>query len=102
MSSVTFPPEAGGATYTDDSNSATGLAAGGHRTRFIPALKAVVDTAADMVVKRAEVQAIVDEIAPITTAVAASESAAASSAASRDAAGVSQSAAAESERVAGL
>ena len=51
MSTVTFPVVAGGATYTDDSDATTGLAAGGHKTRFIPALKAVVDTAADVVVK---------------------------------------------------
>ena len=51
MSTVTFPAVAGGATYTDDSDVTTGLANGGHKTRFIPALKAVVDTAADVVVK---------------------------------------------------
>jgi hypothetical protein len=46
MSSVTFPGGAGGATYTDDTNPVTGLGGGGHRTKFIPALKAVVDTLA--------------------------------------------------------
>lgn len=34
MASVTL----NGNTYTDDSNSATGMANGGHRVRFIPAL----------------------------------------------------------------
>lgn len=49
MSSVTFPPSAGGATFTDDNDPTTGLAGGGHRVRFIPALKALVDVAADAV-----------------------------------------------------
>ena len=57
MSSVTFPAVAGGATYTDDDNATTGLANGGHKTRFIPALKAVVDTAADVVVKSSSASA---------------------------------------------
>jgi hypothetical protein len=48
MSSVTFPAVAGGATYTDDTNASTGLGGGGHRTRFVPALKAVVDLAASV------------------------------------------------------
>lgn len=34
MASVTL----NGVTYTDDSNAVTGLANGGHRTRFVPAL----------------------------------------------------------------
>jgi len=40
MTSVTFPPSLGGdgSTVSDDSNPATGLGNGGHRTRFIPAM----------------------------------------------------------------
>lgn len=40
MAEVTFPEELGGDgnTYSDDANPNTGLAAGGHRTRFVPAL----------------------------------------------------------------
>jgi hypothetical protein len=47
MSSVTFTPATGGdnSTVTDDSNPTTGLANGGHRTRFVPALSQVVATA---------------------------------------------------------
>ncbi len=47
MSSVTFPIGVGGdgSTVTDDSNTSTGLANGGHRTRFVPALTQVVNIA---------------------------------------------------------
>lgn len=47
MGSVTFPPELGGdgSTVTDDANPTTGLAQGGHRTRFVPALAQVVAVA---------------------------------------------------------
>lgn len=47
MSSVTFPPALGGdgSTVTDDSNVSTGLANGGHRTRFVPALAQMVAVA---------------------------------------------------------
>jgi hypothetical protein len=40
MTSVTFPPALGGdgSTVTDDANVSTGLANGGHRTRFLPTL----------------------------------------------------------------
>lgn len=40
MASVTFPVDLGGSgvTITDDTNPTTGLAAGGHRQRFVPAL----------------------------------------------------------------
>ncbi|WP_299316220.1 hypothetical protein [uncultured Halomonas sp.] len=46
--SVTFPPEYGGDgnTYTDDGDPNTGLANGGHRTRFVPALENAVAMAA--------------------------------------------------------
>lgn len=44
MSSVTFSSSVGGdnTTITDDSNASTGLANGGHRTRFVPALSQMV------------------------------------------------------------
>lgn len=47
MASVTFPTAFGGDgnTYTDDANPATGLANGGHRTRFVPCLEGAVDMA---------------------------------------------------------
>lgn len=40
MASVTFPEKFGGdgKTYTDDASPDTGLANGGHRTRFVPCL----------------------------------------------------------------
>lgn len=70
MASVTFPPEVGGSglTVTDDVNPTTGLANGGHRARFVPALaqvvavaQHVVDTAEDVNVdKLAAQQAVVD------------------------------------------
>ena len=51
MTSVTFLASAGGdgSTVTDDSNSVTGLANGGHRTRFIPALTQTVAVASKTV-----------------------------------------------------
>lgn len=47
MASVTFPAGLGGdgSTVTDDANATTGLANGGHRTRFIPALSQFVTCA---------------------------------------------------------
>jgi hypothetical protein len=70
MSSVTFPPALGGngSTVTDDANASTGLANGGHRTRFVPALAQTVIMAGTSVTQ--------------ATAAAASAVAAASSAAS--------------------
>lgn len=52
MASVTFPVSLGGdgSTVTDDASPTTGLANGGHRTRFVPALAqtvAVAQTAVD-------------------------------------------------------
>ena len=51
MTAVTFPAEIGGdgSTVSDDSNASTGLANGGHRTRFVPALAQLVQIAAFMV-----------------------------------------------------
>jgi len=47
MSSVYFDPAVGGdgSTVTDDSSPTTGLAAGGHRARFVPALAQLVAVA---------------------------------------------------------
>lgn len=44
MTSVTFPVALGGdgSTVTDDASATTGLANGGHRTRFVPALAQAV------------------------------------------------------------
>lgn len=51
--SVTFPPSLGGSglTVTDDSSPTTGLANGGHRARFVPALSQVVAVAGNTVTK---------------------------------------------------
>lgn len=48
MASVTFSTTVGGngSTVTDDGNASTGLDAGGHRTRFVPALAQTVAVAA--------------------------------------------------------
>lgn len=47
MNSVTFPTTVGGdgSTITDDANGTTGLANGGHRARFVPALTNMVNIA---------------------------------------------------------
>lgn len=44
MATVTFPPALGGdgSTVTDDASPTTGLANGGHRERFVPALAQAV------------------------------------------------------------
>jgi hypothetical protein len=51
MASVTFPAGVGGdgSTVTDDANPTTGLANGGHRTRFVPALSQMVAVAQNTV-----------------------------------------------------
>lgn len=51
MASVTFPIGIGGdgSTVTDDASTTTGLANGGHRTRFVPALAQVVAVASNAV-----------------------------------------------------
>ena len=56
MASVTFPPSVGGdgSTVSDDANPTTGLANGGHRTRFVPALGQVVAVGQNTVTKAAE------------------------------------------------
>lgn len=47
MASVTFKPELGGSgiTISDDADPNTGLANGGHRERFVPALQGTIDMA---------------------------------------------------------
>lgn len=69
MASVTFPPEVGGSglTVTDDANPTTGLANGGHRARFVPALAQVVAVA----------QHVVDTAEDVNTDAATASSAAA-------------------------
>lgn len=59
MASVYFDPAVGGngSTVTDDSNPTTGLANGGHRTRFVPALAQVVAVAGNTVTKATEAAA---------------------------------------------
>lgn len=81
MSSVTFPPALGGdgSTVTDDSNVSTGLANGGHRTRFVPALAQMVAVANGGVTQATAQVALA---AAEADAAAASEAAAAASAAS--------------------
>lgn len=51
MASVYFDPAVGGdgSTVTDDANPTTGLANGGHRARFVPALAQVVAVAENTV-----------------------------------------------------
>ena len=70
MASVTFTPDVGGSglTVTDDANPTTGLANGGHRARFVPALaqvvavaQHVVDTAEDVNADKLESQQAVTD-----------------------------------------
>ena len=70
MASVTFTPDVGGngLTVTDDANPTTGLANGGHRARFVPALaqvvavaEHVVDTAEDVNADKLESQQAVTD-----------------------------------------
>lgn len=51
MASVTFPISVGGdgSTVSDDASATTGLANGGHRTRFVPALGQIVGIAQNLV-----------------------------------------------------
>lgn len=95
MASVTFSAGVGGdgSTVTDDSNASTGLAAGGHRTRFVPALAQVVAVAGHVVTKAGEAND--DAVAAAASAVSAAASAVAADA-SADAAAASAIAAAES------
>ena len=67
MSSVTI----NGHTYTDDSNASTGLAAGGHRTRFIPLIQDVVVVAGEVESDRAQVAVNTATVVADTVIVAA-------------------------------
>lgn len=67
MSSVTFPVDLGGdgSTVTDDDNASTGLANGGHATRFVPALSQTVvmaQTAKTAASQAAPMQALFNRI----------------------------------------
>lgn len=59
MSSVYFDPALGGdgTTVTDDGNPSTGLANGGHRTRFVPAMANVIGVATFVQTKAAQAAA---------------------------------------------
>ncbi len=74
MASVTFTPEVGGSglTVTDDANPTTGLANGGHRARFVPALSQTVAVAAYVVDKA---QDVADTAPLLEAAIAAGASA---------------------------
>lgn len=76
MTSVTFPPEVGGdgSTVSDDSNPATGLGNGGHRTRLVPAFGQIVAIAQWVATKAQEVASLALNIlnAPATSATSTS------------------------------
>ena len=63
MASVTFPLPLGGdgSTVTDDADPVTGLAGGGHRDRFVPALSQTVAMAQTSVDKAAEASTTLSE-----------------------------------------
>ena len=84
MTTVTFSSSVGGdgSTVTDDSSPTTGLAGGGHRVRFVPAMAQTVAVAANTVTKAAEASASATAAASSVTAAAASAAAAAASASS--------------------
>lgn len=72
MASVYFDPAVGGdgSTVSDDSNATTGLANGGHRTRFVPALSQVVAVAGNVVTKaNAAAASATDAAAAAATAI---------------------------------
>jgi hypothetical protein len=76
MASVYFDPAVGGdgSTVTDDANPTTGLANGGHRARFVPALAQVVAVAANTVTEANDAAA--SAAASAASAVASAASAA--------------------------
>lgn len=81
MSSVYFDPAVGGdgSTVTDDANPATGLANGGHRARFVPALAQIVAVAAWVKNKAVDMLGWANSASASASAAAASEAAAAAS-----------------------
>jgi hypothetical protein len=72
MASVTFSVSVGGdgSTVTDDANATTGLANGGHRVRFVPALAQVVAVASNVVSNANTVATQTSQVASNATAVA--------------------------------
>lgn len=81
MASVTFSASVGGdgSTVTDDSNPTTGLANGGHRTRFVPALSQVVAVASNTVTKATEASSSATAAAASAASAASAATAAAAS-----------------------
>jgi hypothetical protein len=71
MASVTFSVSVGGdgSTVTDDANASTGLANGGHRTRFVPALGQIVAVASQMVTTASTVASQSSQVAADTSTV---------------------------------
>lgn len=71
MASVTFSVSVGGdgSTVTDDASATTGLANGGHRTRFVPALSQVVAVASQMVTTATTVGSQSSQVAADTATV---------------------------------
>ena len=71
MASVTFSVSVGGdgSTVTDDANATTGLANGGHRTRFVPALGQIVAVASQMVTTASTVASQSSQVAADTATV---------------------------------
>lgn len=82
MASVTFSASVGGdgRTVTDDSNPATGLDGGGHRTRFVPCLAQTVAVAAYTVGRASAAASSASSAATSAANAATSASAAATSA----------------------
>lgn len=82
MSSVNFDPAVGGdgSTVSDDANATTGLANGGHRTRFVPALSQIVAVAQWVLAKANQVSTWATNAANSETAAAGSASSASASA----------------------
>lgn len=87
MTAVTFPPALGGdgSTVTDDANPATGLANGGHRARFVPALQQAVAVMGGAVAQAG--QKVADATAHAQGAAASAAAAAASAASALNAPG---------------
>ena len=79
MASVYFDPSVGGdgSTVTDDNNATTGLGAGGHRTRFVPALSQTVAVSAYTVAAaNTAVNTLNTSISTVTTAASTATAAA--------------------------
>lgn len=82
MSSVNFDPNVGGdgSTVSDDASPSTGLANGGHRTRFVPALSQIVAVAQWVLAKANQVSTWATNAANSASAAAGSASSASASA----------------------